>query len=248
MSPGGTGNANRGRETWEDRVITALDSPNWAEAELLLGRLPAANRRVKVGKQLFTREGPAAVAKLREAGRDVFLDLKFHDIPNTVAGAVASAAGLGAWMVNVHASGGPRMLEAAGEALAGFRERPWLIGVTVLTSMDAAELRSVGVADDPEAQVRRLARLAHEAGLDGVVASPGEVAMLREELGRDFLLVTPGVRPEGAAGDDQRRTATPGRAMADGADYVVIGRPLTGADDPQAAWNAIGAELAPRNE
>lgn len=231
-------------QSWQDRIITALDAPTWEDAEVLLDRLPAANRRVKVGKQLFTREGPAAVAKLREAGREVFLDLKFHDIPNTVAGAVASAAGLGAWMVNVHASGGPRMLEAASEALAGFRERPWLIGVTVLTSMDAGELRAVGVSDDPEHQVRRLARLAHDAGLDGVVASPAEVPMLREELGSGFLLVTPGVRPAGSAGDDQRRTATPGQAVADGADYLVIGRPLTGAADPQAAWNAIGAELA----
>ena len=231
-------------EPWQDRIITALDAPSWAEARTLLERLPAANRRVKVGKQLFTREGPGAVASLREAGREVFLDLKFHDIPNTVAGAVAAAAEVGAWMVNVHASGGPRMMEAAAEALVGFRERPWLIGVTVLTSMDAEELRAVGVADDPETQVRRLARLAHQSGLDGVVASPREVPMLRRELGSGFRLVTPGVRPAGAASDDQRRTATPARAVADGADYLVVGRPLTRAEDPQAAWDALGAELA----
>jgi orotidine-5'-phosphate decarboxylase len=230
-------------EPWQDRIITALDAPDWAGAEALLANLPPANRRVKVGKQLFTREGPAALARLREAGREVFVDLKFHDIPNTVAGAVAAAADIGAWMVNVHASGGPRMMAAAREALAGYGHRPWLIGVTVLTSMDAEELRAVGVADEPHAQVRRLARLAQEAGLDGVVASPQEVPMLRRELGDDFLLVTPGVRPAGAAGDDQRRTATPGQAAADGADYLVIGRPLTRADDPAAAWAAIGAEL-----
>jgi len=230
-------------EPWQDRIITALDAPDWAGAEALLANLPPANRRVKVGKQLFTREGPAALARLREAGREVFVDLKFHDIPNTVAGAVAAAADIGAWMVNVHASGGPRMMAAAREALAGYGHRPWLIGVTVLTSMDAGELRAVGVADEPQTQVRRLARLAQEAGLDGVVASPQEVPMLRRELGDDFLLVTPGVRPAGAAGDDQRRTATPGQAVADGADYLVIGRPLTRADDPAAAWAAIGAEL-----
>jgi orotidine-5'-phosphate decarboxylase len=136
------------------------------------------------------------------------------------------------------------MLEAAREALAGYGERPWLIGVTVLTSMDAAELRSVGVADDPETQVRRLAGLAREAGLDGVVASPREVPMLRRELGPDFLLVTPGVRPAEAAGDDQRRTATPAQALADGADYLVVGRPLTAAADPSAAWTAIGDEIS----
>ncbi|HKJ71126.1 MAG TPA: orotidine-5'-phosphate decarboxylase [Gammaproteobacteria bacterium] len=230
-------------EPWQDRIVTALDAPTWDAAEALVKRLPAANRRVKVGKQLFTRAGPAAVERLREAGREVFLDLKFHDIPNTVAGAVAAAADIGAWMVNVHASGGPRMMEAAREALADFRQRPWLIAVTVLTSMDAEELRAVGVADDPEAQVRRLARLAAEAGLDGVVASPREVPVLRQELGKEFLLVTPGVRPAGADAGDQRRIATPGQAVADGADYLVVGRPLTAAEDPAAAWQALGAEL-----
>jgi orotidine-5'-phosphate decarboxylase len=228
---------------WQDRIITAIDAPAWDQAEALVSRLPAENRRVKVGKQLFTREGPPAVERLRETGREVFVDLKFHDIPNTVAGAVAAAADIGAWMVNVHASGGLRMMAAAREALAAYRERPWLIGVTVLTSMDTAELNAVGVADTPEGQVRRLASLAREAGLDGVVASPREVPMLRRELGDDFLLVTPGVRPAGAGGDDQRRTATPAQALSDGADYLVIGRPLTGAEDPEAAWAAIGQEI-----
>jgi len=227
-----------------DRIITALDAPDWAGAEQLMEHLPAGNRRVKVGKQLFTREGPRTVSALREAGHDVFLDLKFHDIPNTVAGAVRAAADIGAWMVNVHASGGPRMMEAAREAVSGSSQRPWLIGVTVLTSMDAAELRAVGIADDPEDQVLRLARLAKEAGMDGVVASPREVARLRAELGPDFLLVTPGVRPAEAAADDQRRAATPGQAIADGSDYLVVGRPLTRAADPEAAWGRITAEMA----
>jgi len=223
----------------EDRIITALDAPSWPAAEEMLQRLPVANRRVKVGKQLFTREGPHTVAALGEAGRDVFLDLKFHDIPNTVAGAVSAAADVGAWMVNVHASGGPRMMEAAREAVAERQQRPWLIGVTVLTSMDAEELHTVGVADTPEQQVLRLAHLAREAGLDGVVASPQEVPLLRSALGPDFLLVTPGVRPAGAGADDQRRAATPGQAVADGADYLVVGRPLTRADDPDAVWTTI---------
>ncbi|MFP4560330.1 MAG: orotidine-5'-phosphate decarboxylase [Thiohalorhabdus sp.] len=228
---------------WSDRVITALDAPDWARAQEILDRLPEENRRVKVGKQLFTRSGPRVVEELRERGREVFLDLKYHDIPNTVAGAVRAAAEIGAWMVNVHASGGPRMLEAAREAVEGPEDRPWLIAVTVLTSMDAGELRAVGVEGDPEAQVLRLARLAREAGLDGVVASPVEVPLLREELGPDFLLVTPGVRPAGAEADDQRRAATPGRTVADGADYLVVGRPLTRAEDPARAWSTLIAEM-----
>jgi orotidine-5'-phosphate decarboxylase len=231
-------------DAMNDRIITALDAPDWPAAERLMENLPAHNRRFKVGKQLFTREGPRTVSALREAGHEVFLDLKFHDIPNTVAGAVRAAADIGAWMVNVHASGGPRMMEAAREAVSGLSQRPWLIGVTVLTSMDAAEMRAVGIADDPEDQVLRLARLAKEAGMDGVVASPREVARLRTELGPDFLLVTPGVRPADAAADDQRRAATPGQAIADGSDYLVIGRPLTRAEDPETAWECITAEMA----
>ncbi|HKJ87284.1 MAG TPA: orotidine-5'-phosphate decarboxylase, partial [Gammaproteobacteria bacterium] len=214
-------------ETISDRIITALDAPDWDDARRILADLPEENRRVKVGKQLFTRSGPKVLEELRASGHDVFLDLKYHDIPNTVAGAVRAAADIGAWMVNVHAGGGPRMLEAAREALAGVTERPWLLGVTVLTSMDAEELRAVGVEAEPREQVLRLARLAFEAGLDGVVASPAEVPMLRSELGSDFLLVTPGVRPAGSERGDQRRAATPGEAVAHGADYLVIGRPLT---------------------
>jgi len=231
-------------EAMNDRIITALDAPDWPAAQQLLEHLPAQNRRMKVGKQLFTREGPRTVSALRDAGHEVFLDLKFHDIPNTVAGAVRAAADIGAWMVNVHASGGPRMMEAAREAVSGGSSRPWLIAVTVLTSMDAEDLRAVGIADEPQDQVLRLARLAKEAGMDGVVASPQEVPRLRAELGPEFLLVTPGVRPAEAAADDQRRAATPGQAIADGSDYLVIGRPLTRAEDPEAIWAAITAEMA----
>ena len=233
------------------RIITALDAPGPEEAAGLVRRLPVDNRRVKVGKELFTRAGPDMVRSLRDQGREVFLDLKFHDIPNTVAGACRGAAELGAWMVNVHASGGPRMLGAAREALEGYSPRPLLIAVTVLTSMDADDLRAVGVAESPEDQVLRLARLARAAGLDGVVASPREVALLRRELGPDFLLVTPGIRPSGTGEDDQRRAATPGQAIADGADYLVVGRPVTRADDPEAAWagirDEVGAALAARH-
>ncbi|MFA9462346.1 orotidine-5'-phosphate decarboxylase [Thiohalorhabdus methylotrophus] len=231
-------------EARSERVITALDAEDWASASTLLERLPMENHRVKVGKQLFTRSGPCVVEELHARGSEVFLDLKFHDIPNTVAGAVQAAAELGVWMVNVHASGGPRMMEAARRAVEGGGSRPWLIAVTVLTSMDARELHSVGVAAEPEEQVLRLARLARESGMDGVVASPAEVPLLRRELGPDFLLVTPGVRPAGSGTDDQRRSATPGQAVADGSDYLVIGRPLTRAEDPRSAWEAIIREMS----
>ena len=225
-------------------VIVALDFPT-AEAALdLAARLDPARCRVKVGKELFTRSGPAVVERLQAQGFEVFLDLKYHDIPNTVAAACRAAADLGVWMVNVHASGGRRMMAAAREALdAAQGARPLLIGVTVLTSMGPEDLAEVGVPAPPEEQVLRLARLGRDSGLDGVVCSPLEAAPLRQALGRDFRLVTPGVRPAGAAQGDQTRIMTPADALAAGSDYLVIGRPITQADDPIAALTSILADI-----
>ncbi|WJW76696.1 orotidine-5'-phosphate decarboxylase [Thiohalobacter sp. IOR34] len=229
----------------DPKVIVALDFATAREAEALVERLDPALCRLKVGKELFTRSGPALVESLAGRGFDVFLDLKFHDIPNTVARACAAAADLGVWMVNVHCLGGRRMMAAAREALdqaAG--RRPLLIGVTILTSMGPEDLAEIGLSDDPAAQVRRLAELARQAGLDGVVCSPQEAGMLREALGDDFLLVTPGVRPAGSEKGDQRRVMTPADALAAGSDYLVIGRPVTRATDPIAALETINRELA----
>lgn len=226
------------------RIIVALDAPDEATARGMLQRLPAGVRRIKVGKELFTAAGPRIVEALHADGREVFLDLKYHDIPNTAAAAVRAAADLGVWMVNVHAGGGPAMLAAAREAVADRAQRPWLIAVTVLTSLDATQLQAVGVADPPVRQVHRLAGLAHHAGLDGVVTSPHEVTDLRASFGPDWALVTPGVRPAGAARGDQRRVATPGAAVAGGADFLVVGRPITAAADPAAALQAIASEVA----
>jgi orotidine-5'-phosphate decarboxylase len=211
----------------------------------LVGKLKPGSCRVKIGKELFTREGPALVRFLTEQGYDIFLDLKYHDIPNTVARACEAAAALGVWMINVHTSGGSRMMRAAAEALAQVEgRRPLLIGVTVLTSMDRADLDEIGLSADPEQQVLRLAKLAQASGLDGVVCSPREAALLRAELGTDFLLITPGVRPSGASRDDQSRVATPVDAVRDGADYLVIGRPITRAPEPAAALEQINQELS----
>jgi orotidine-5'-phosphate decarboxylase len=225
------------------RLIVAVDRPDLAQATALADRLDPALCRLKVGMELFTAAGPAAVEALHARGFEVFLDLKFHDIPNTVAGACRSAAALGVWMINVHAGGGPRMLAAAAEAVSASRRRPLLVGVTVLTSLDQAELAAVGVAADPAEQVLRLARCCAEAGLDGVVCSPLEIVPLRVALGSDFRLVTPGIRSPGDAPDDQRRTLAPAAALAAGADWLVIGRPITGAADPLAALRAISASL-----
>lgn len=225
-------------------VIVALDFASAKEAESMADRLDPAQCRLKVGKELFTRCGPQMVSRIVERGFDVFLDLKFHDIPNTVAGAVSAAADLGVWMVNVHALGGPRMMAAARDALAPLGgEAPLLTAVTVLTSMDAAELEAVGIQCDPLAQVQRLAQLAEQSGMDGVVCSAREVSALRKLVSPEFCLVTPGIRPAGSEQGDQRRIATPADAVAAGSDYLVIGRPITQSPDPLATLQAVNREL-----
>ena len=230
--------------TNDPRVIVALDFPEAAPALELVSRLDPKSCRVKVGKELYTAAGPGLVVQLHDAGFEVFLDLKYHDIPNTVAAACSAAADLGVWMVNVHALGGRAMMSAARQALDGRTRRPRLIAVTVLTSMGAAEMKDVGLAGDAEEAAGRLARLAQGCGLDGVVCSTQEAPTLRKALGAGFLLVTPGVRPATASRDDQQRVATPRQALAGGADYLVIGRPITRAPDPPAALRAILDEIA----
>lgn len=229
------------------RILAALDFPEGAQALAMADRLRGAVGGFKVGKQLFTAEGPALVRALTSRGDRVFLDLKFHDIPNTVGGAVESALRLGVWMVNVHASGGRAMMTAAREAADRAADaggtRALVIGVTVLTSLDAAALRETGVAAEPRDQVARLALLARESGLDGVVCSPQEIDVVRQTCGKDFAIVTPGIRAAGDAKGDQARTATAAGAIAAGADYLVIGRPITAARDPREAADRIAAEM-----
>jgi orotidine-5'-phosphate decarboxylase len=225
------------------RVIVALDFPDAGSALAAAGRLDPALCRVKVGKELFVAAGPAIVGQLHERGFEVFLDLKFHDIPNTVAGACRAAARLGVWMLNVHASGGSAMMRAAREAVAAFSRPPLLIGVTVLTSLSDAELGEVGFAGSAVDNVGRLARLAAASGMDGVVCSAQEAAMLREALGAGFVTVTPGIRLAGEAKGDQSRVATPGDAVRLGAHYLVIGRPVTQAADPAATLQSIVRSL-----
>jgi len=232
-------------------ILVALDVPRLGDALQLADKIRGVVGGFKIGSQLFTAAGPDAVRAFVDRGDRVFLDLKFHDIPNTVAGAVASAVELGAWMVNVHASGGPAMLAAAGRAAAEASgahgaARPLVIAVTVLTSMDAGALDAVGVRSPALEQVVRLARLSQTAGLDGVVASPQEVAAIRTACGRDFVIVTPGIRGGSAASgpDDQQRTATPAGAIAAGSSYLVIGRPITGAPDPRGAAERMAEEIA----
>jgi orotidine-5'-phosphate decarboxylase len=220
-----------------------MDYSDLASVEAMANQLNPAQCRLKVGKELFTCCGPDVVRLLQNKGFEVFLDLKFHDIPNTVAGAVKAAADLGVWMVNVHASGGARMMEAAKEALANYQSPPALIAVTVLTSMERQDLQGVGVNSEPVEQVMRLARLTSDCGLDGVVCSAQETSLLRAELGDDFQLVTPGIRPVDSAQGDQRRIATPRSAMDSGSSYLVIGRPITQHVQPQQALMAINTEL-----
>lgn len=228
----------------DPRVIVALDFAAAEPALALAARLDAGQCKLKVGKELFVTAGPELVRRLVDMGFPVFLDLKFHDIPNTVAQACLAAARLGVWMVNVHASGGARMMAAAREALEGVARPPKLIAVTVLTSMGREDLTEVGLDLEPAEQVARLAALTRAAGLDGVVCSAREATMLRQHLGSDFLLVTPGIRPAGAEVGDQKRILTPSQALAAGADYLVVGRPITQADDPVAALQRINAEIA----
>ncbi|WP_375055015.1 orotidine-5'-phosphate decarboxylase [Zobellella sp. DQSA1] len=229
----------------DPKILIALDFADQQQARELVAKLDPADCRLKVGKEMFTLFGPEFVRSLVNAGFDVFLDLKFHDIPNTVAKAVAAAAELGVWMVNVHASGGPRMMEAAKEALKPYGDKaPLLIAVTVLTSMTGDELHQAGVLRSPAEQVLALARLSRDAGLDGVVCSAQEASLLKAELGPDFKLVTPGIRPSGSDAGDQRRIMTPEQAITAGSDYLVIGRPITQAADPAAVLTQINLSLA----
>lgn len=226
------------------RLIVALDVPSAKAAEELVNRMEGVCAWFKVGMELFTAAGPAAVERLVTRGLSVFLDLKFHDIPNTVAGAVRSAAKLGVKMVNVHAGGGPAMLAAAREALQGVAHPPELLAVTVLTSMDAAQLKAAGVGRSPEKQVELLAKMSMKAGIRGFVCSPQEVAHLRTLTGPEGVLVVPGIRPAGAAVGDQKRLATPADTLRNGASYLVVGRPITQAGDPATAAEAIIREMA----
>ena len=225
-------------------LIVALDVPDQASALAICSQLNPGRCRVKVGKQLFTREGPSVVTALQERGFDVFLDLKFHDIPNTVAAAVEAAADLGVWMVNVHASGGSRMLRAAVEALENKPKRPLLTAVTVLTSMAADDLLEMGVPASIPDQVLHLATLANRAGIDGVVCSAQEAELLRKALGDAFLRVTPGIRLAGDAAADQRRVVTPEVAVAQGATHLVMGRSIAGAESPSKVVDDILTSLA----
>jgi orotidine-5'-phosphate decarboxylase len=225
----------KGRE----RLIVALDAADAEKARELVRQLGETVSFYKVGKELFTAVGPSIVRELVSEGKQVFLDLKFHDIPNTVAGAVRSAASLGISLLTVHAAGGSGMLQAAAEAAAQSEARPTLLAVTVLTSLGAADLRQMGVSDGVEAQVLRLAALALRAGCGGIVASAQESARLRQSLGGTFTLVTPGIRPAGGDAADQARVVTPEAAIRAGADYLVVGRPITGAGNPAEAARAI---------
>ena len=229
-------------------VIVALDFANPMRALALADRLDPARCALKVGKEMFVVAGPEPVRWMVARGFKVFLDLKFHDIPNTVAQACAAATRLGVWMLNVHAAGGRAMLEAARDAVRSTAEqaqipRPLLIAVTVLTSLDEPALRATGIDADPASHAQRLAALARSCGLDGVVCSAREAAALRSAFGPEFALVTPGIRPAGSRADDQSRIVTPEEAVQSGADYLVIGRPITGADDPVAALSAINRSL-----
>jgi orotidine-5'-phosphate decarboxylase len=225
-------------------VIVALDYATAAEALAFAKKVSPDRCRLKVGKELFTAEGPQLVRQLVEQGFDVFLDLKFHDIPNTVAGACAAAAKLGVWMINVHTLGGSKMMQAARDAVAQSDHKPLLIGVTILTSMGVADLHEVGLPGQPLDNVEKLAQLAMDSGLDGVVCSPQEVTPLRQRLPESFKLVTPGIRPAGSATGDQTRIMTPAEAVQAGSSYLVIGRPITQAADPMQALTAVEQELA----
>jgi len=227
-----------------EMLIVALDFPTEQSALHFIEPLSPQDCILKVGLQLYVAAGPSFVKTIVDKGFKVFLDLKFHDIPNTVAGACKSAADLGVWMTNVHASGGPLMLEAAVNALKTYDKPPILIGVTVLTSMNSLQLEATGVDRSANSQVRHLASLSSKSGLDGVVCSAMEAEMLRKEQGADFVLVTPGIRPEGADAEDQQRIMTPIQAKRAGSSYLVIGRPVTGAADPLSVIRSINQSLS----
>lgn len=228
----------------DQKVIVALDYDNQADALAFVDRIDPSSCRLKVGKEMFTLFGPDFVKELHKRGFTVFLDLKFHDIPNTCSKAVRAAAELGVWMVNVHASGGERMMTASREILEPYgKDRPLLIGVTVLTSMEQNDLAGIGLDIAPQEQVVRLANLTKNSGLDGVVCSAQEATMLKSNLGKDFKLVTPGIRPAGAAVGDQKRIMTPTQAITAGSDYLVIGRPITQAEHPEQVLAAINHDL-----
>ena len=231
------------RSSVRSPVIVALDVARAADALALADSLSPLECRLKVGKELFTAEGPGIVRSLQDRGFDIFLDLKFHDIPNTTAAAVATAADLGVWMVNVHASGGRRMMSAARKRLVAGNYATKLIAVTVLTSMEREDLADIGLDVEPISQVKRLAALTRECGLHGVVCSAQESVVLREQLGKDFLLVTPGIRPASSEAGDQRRIMTPEQAQAAGVSYMVIGRPITQSASPTEALRAINQSL-----
>jgi orotidine-5'-phosphate decarboxylase len=231
-------------------VVVALDYDNRDKALAFVDRIDPRDCRLKVGKEMFTLFGPQLVRDLQERGFDVFLDLKFHDIPNTAAHAVKAAADLGVWMVNVHASGGARMMTAAKEALVPFgNDAPLLIAVTVLTSMEASDLQGLGISATPAEYAERLAGLTQQCGLDGVVCSAQEAVRFKAAFGQQFKLVTPGIRPQGSEVGDQRRIMTPEQALAAGVDYMVIGRPVTQSADPAQTLRDINASLGlGRNE
>ena len=217
----------------DPKIVVALDFDQIIKAEAFVDKLDPKLCRLKVGKEMFTHFGPTFVTNLVAKNYDVFLDLKFHDIPNTVAKACQAAADLGVWMVNVHASGGPKMMDYARESLDKYAaHKPLLIGVTVLTSMDQQQLTAIGIKSTPEQHVLKLAKLTYDCGLDGVVCSAQESSLLKSSIAIDFKLVTPGIRPEGSAQGDQIRVMTPKQAIQAGSDYLVIGRPITQSADP----------------
>ena len=224
-------------------IIVALDYPSADQALAMARQLDPKHCRVKVGKELYTRCGPAILESLHSLGFQVFLDLKFHDIPNTTANAVGVAADMGVWMVNVHASGGEAMMKACVEKLSGYQAPPLLIAVTVLTSMQQSDLKGIGIERTPLEHVQALAKLSAESGMDGVVCSSHEAASLKSMLGNDFKLVTPGIRPAFAQANDQKRIMTPAEALTAGSDYLVIGRPITQAEDPMRALELVMAEV-----
>ncbi|WP_313079599.1 orotidine-5'-phosphate decarboxylase [Atlantibacter sp.] len=236
--------ASTSRSATDSPIVVALDYDNRDKALAFVDQINPQDCRLKVGKEMFTRFGPQLVHDLQNRGFDVFLDLKFHDIPNTAAKAVAAAADLGVWMVNVHASGGARMMQAAREALVPFgQDAPLLIAVTVLTSMEASDLTDIGITLSPAEHAERLARLTQQCGLDGVVCSAQEAVRFKSALGNEFKLVTPGIRPEGSAAGDQRRIMTPQLAQQAGVDYMVIGRPVTQSENPSQTLRDILASL-----